>query len=126
MPDNLKFFVSLAAKAALLAAMAITLWFAFAPPHGGAPLLPWDKAEHVLAFFTLSTLALAAFPRIRPVWLAAALSLLGALIEIIQGTPLVNRDCDVWDWVADTVAVLAVMGVLAVVHVRAWLAGPRT
>ena len=126
MPDNLKFFVSSAAKVAFWAAMAITLWFAFAPPHAGPPLLPWDKAEHVLAFFTLSALALAAFPRVRPVWLAGALSLLGALIEIIQGTPLVNRDCDVWDWVADTVAVLAVMGVLAVVHVRAWLAGPRT
>ena len=109
-----------AARAALLAALVVTFWFAFEPPHAGPPLLPWDKAEHFLAFFTLTGLALVALPRVRTVWLAVGLSLLGALIEIIQGMPLVHRDCDVWDWVADTVAVFAVMGVLAASHLRSW------
>ena len=121
MPDHLDRLALWAARAALLAATAVTLWFAFAPPHGGPPLLPWDKAEHVLAFSILAGLALVALPRAGPVRIAVGLSLFGALIEIIQGTPLVNRDCDVWDWVADTAAVLAVMAVLAAARLRARL-----
>ena len=114
------------ARACLLAAIGVTLRFAFGPPGAGPPLLPWDKAEHVLAFFTLASLAFVALPRLPVVWVGLGLSLFGAVIEIIQGTPLVHRDCDVWDWVADTVAVLSVMAVLAAARLRAWLVVART
>jgi len=37
----------------------------------------------------------------------ALLSGFGALIEIVQGLPIVHRDEDIWDWVADTLAIIA-------------------
>ena len=46
----------------------------------------------------------------------------GALIEIIQGLPFVHRDRDVRDWVADTVAIGAVMGVVLAARLRRTLA----
>ena len=46
----------------------------------------------------------------------------GALIEVIQATPLVHRDADVKDWVADTVAAGAVMGVILAARIRRELA----
>ncbi len=121
MLDKFAPLAPLAARAVLLAATAVTLWFAFISPGSGPSLLPWDKAQHFLAFFTLTVLALVAFPRVRAVWLGLGLSLFGAFIEVVQGTPLVHRDCDVWDWVADTTAVLAVIGVLAIARLRARL-----
>lgn len=111
-----------AARAVLLAATAVTLWFAFVSPGSGPSLLPWDKAQHVLAFVTLTTLALIAFPRVRAAWLGLGLGLFGALIEIVQATPWVHRDGDVWDWVADALAVLAVIAVMAAARLRARLA----
>jgi hypothetical protein len=36
---------------------------------------------------------------------AASLSAFGALIEFVQGLPMVHRDRDFWDWVADTIAI---------------------
>ena len=122
MPDKFDRFAPQAARAALLAAAVVTLWFAFVSPGSGPSLLPWDKAQHFLAFATLTTLALVAFPRVNAAWLGLGLSLFGAFIEVVQGTPLVHRDCDVWDWAADTIAVLAVMAVLATARLRARLA----
>jgi hypothetical protein len=63
-----------------------------------------DKIQHAAAFATLALLALWAFPRSSAVWIVAGLSLFGAFIEVAQGTPLIHRDMDVFDWVADTVA----------------------
>lgn len=111
------------ARTALAACALLTAWGAFAPPGGVSPhLFPWDKAEHFSAFFALTACALAAFPKTRIGWIAAALSLSGALIELIQGLPFVHRDMDVMDWVADTVAILAVVGVVIVARIRRRLA----
>ncbi|MGC1305374.1 MAG: hypothetical protein WA840_23640 [Caulobacteraceae bacterium] len=112
-------FWLVAARLALAICTFLTLWTAFAPPHGPKlHLFPWDKAEHFSAFFALTASAVLAFPRTRLVWIGAALSLSGALIEVIQGLPWVNRDCDVMDWVADTVAIGAVMGVIVAARLR--------
>jgi len=67
-----------------------------------------DKFEHMLAFATLTMLAELAFPR-TPLWRRAErLSFLGALIEVVQSIPALHRDCDIRDWFADTLAVLAI------------------
>ena len=125
MPDDLRGRLLWASRLALAGALLLTFWFAFRPPSHRPPLLPWDKAEHFIAFFVLTGLAVAALPRAPLAWLAAGLSGLGGLIELIQGAPWVHRDCDVWDWVADTIAVLSVMAVIAGAALRRWLAdGP--
>lgn len=115
--------VLIAARAALLACALLTAWGAFAQPGQLHPhLFPWDKAEHFSAFFALTACALAAFPRVAIGWIAGVLSACGALIELIQGLPFVHRDMDPKDWVADTLAILAVVGVVIVARVRRRLA----
>jgi VanZ family protein len=107
------------ARAALVVCALLTAWGAFAPPLAFKPhIFPWDKAEHFSAFFALTASAVLSFPRTRLVWIADVLSACGALVELIQGTPLVNRDADVKDWIADTVAIAAVMGVILAARFR--------
>src|SRR5690606_24268739 len=79
------------------------------PPSTLPPLIPWDKAAHFLAFYVLTVLAAAAFPRRTLLLLAVALSAYGALIELIQAHPAIGRDSDIWDWVADTAAIAAAL-----------------
>lgn len=81
---------------------------AFFLPRKMFRLFHWDKAEHFTAFYVLTILAAAAFPRRPLLVIAVALSLLGAGIEVVQGLPFIARDCDIWDWVADTLAIAAV------------------
>lgn len=75
----------------------------------GLELIPWDKAQHFVAFFVLTVLAAIAFPATHVLIMAAALSAFGALIEVVQGLDFVGRDRDFWDWVADTLAIGAVI-----------------
>jgi hypothetical protein len=51
--------------------------------------------------------------------MGALLSAFGALIEIVQGLSIVNRDRDFWDWVADTIAVIAALSPMLLVQWRA-------
>ena len=103
--------------ALLLLGVRLTFWLAVIftfvcaeMPAGRAPqLLPWDKAEHFLAFYVLTSLAAAAYPRVSLAILALWLSLFGCAIELVQALPFIHRDCDFWDWVADTTAVGAAL-----------------
>ena len=72
------------------------------PPE--LPGAPPDKVQHIAAFATLSVLAAWAYTRSPLLQLLAGLSLFGALIEIVQSIPVLHRDSDVIDWIADTVA----------------------
>ncbi len=105
-------------------ALSFTLFKAFAPARqGGTGLFPWDKADHFSAFFVLTGLAVVALPR-QPLWrIAAGMAAVGALIEVIQGLPFVNRDCDFWDWVAELCAISAVYAVILAARMRRNLAG---
>lgn len=69
------------------------------------PLL--DKTQHALTFGALMALAAAAYPGSRPILLGIALSMLGAAIELMQ--PYFDRSRDIWDWVADTIGIVAVL-----------------
>lgn len=93
------------ARVAFFAALIFTFYSAVAPPTQALELTPWDKATHFIAFYVLTGLAVAAFPKRNLAGLAALLSGFGALIEIVQGLPQVHRDRDFWDWVADTIAI---------------------
>ncbi len=106
------------ARIAFFSALMFTFYSAVIPPERALQLVPWDKAEHFIAFYALTGLAAAAFPRARIFLIAALLSGFGALIEIVQGTPIVHRDMDFWDWVADTLAITAALAPMLLVWWR--------
>ena len=109
--------VRLALAAATIFAVTMALL-----PH--APdLTSNDKVGHMLAFTTLTLLSALAYPQAPLLRIAERLSFLGALIEVFQSIPALHRDCDVRDWIADTVAILAVLAVVAMV--RALIRRPR-
>lgn len=69
-----------------------------------------DKFEHAMAFAVLTLFAQLGFPRAARWSVAERLSFFGALIELVQSIPALNRDCDIRDWIVDTVMVLLVTG----------------
>ncbi len=106
------------AQVAFFAALVFTFYSAVIPPSKAVQLVPWDKAEHFIAFYALTGLAAAAFPRRNLLLIAILLSAFGALIEIVQGLSIVHRDRDFWDWVADTLAIVAALAPMLLVWWR--------
>ena len=107
-----------------LAAAVATAWGAFAPHEGPElHLMPWDKARHFSAFAVMTTSAILAFPRTRLSVIAGLLSLAGAAIEVVQGLPMVHRDADVFDWVADSTAIVMVLAIILAARFRRDLDG---
>ena len=106
------------ARIAFFAALIFTFYSAVIPPREALQLVPWDKAEHFIAFYALTGLGVAAYPKRNLLVLAAILSAFGALIEIVQGLPIVHRDRDFWDWVADTIAIAAALAPMLLVWWR--------
>ena len=104
------------AQAAFWAASLFTLVMALIPKPPAVPVGYCDKIEHALAFATLGLLGVFGYPRLSALRLIVALSLFGAFIELAQATPIIHRDCDPLDWVADTVA--CVVAVLAMQRLR--------
>jgi hypothetical protein len=97
------------------AAAVFTFVCAVLPSQHTIHIFKWDKAEHFLAFYVLTGLAIAAFPRGHLFIIAAALSGFGAFIEFVQGLSWVGRDRDFQDGVTDTIAIgMAMLPILTV------------
>lgn len=111
------------AQAFFWPAVVFTIAGAVIPPSRLGSFVPWDKAGHFIAFYALTLLAIAAFPRRGYFVIGAALSMFGALIEVVQATPLVHRDADWHDWLADTLAILAVIAPIFIARWRGTRAG---
>jgi len=77
------------------------------PPH--LPGEPSDKIQHIAAFLTLGALGSFAFPETNSFRLGAGLSIFGAVTEVLQLIPALNRDGDPLDWLADTAAVALII-----------------
>ncbi|MFM9937720.1 MAG: hypothetical protein ACKVOL_16160 [Novosphingobium sp.] len=71
-----------------------------------------DKVQHMFAFGTLALLGSFALPHMPKARLGERLSFLGALVEVAQSIPMLQRDCDIRDWFADTAAIVVVLIVL--------------
>lgn len=101
--------------AALL--FAVTMAVLPHPPDFGTNQMG-DKFNHMLAFAVLSALAALSFPRADLWRLAERLSFVGALIEVVQALPMLGRDCDIRDWIADTLSIVVVMAVMRTILPR--------
>jgi hypothetical protein len=82
-------------------------------PHPPRVPIDGDKYQHMLAFGTLTILSVLAYPKASLLRVCERLSFLGAMIELVQSIPALHRDCDIMDWVADTVVIVAVLAVVA-------------
>jgi hypothetical protein len=97
---------------ALALAVAVTMAILPNPPSAGLS----DKTNHIAAFATLALLAALAYPR-EPLWrIGERLLFLGAMIEVVQSIPRLNRDCDIMDWVVDSGAVVVMLLLVAAVR----------
>lgn len=110
---------TLAARAVFALALLVTLVMALLPhpPRVGFEDFG-DKFDHILAFAVLTLCASLAFPAARPLRIGERLSFLGALIEVLQSIPALHRDCDIRDWIADTIAIAVALTVVALVRRR--------
>ena len=100
---------SRAARVIFWTAAAFAFVMAVLPHPPEVPGNPNDKVQHIAAFATLSLLGSFAYPRTPLVSLLMRLSLFGAFIEVVQAIPVLHRDSDILDWLADTAAVAVVL-----------------
>ncbi|MDJ0922042.1 MAG: hypothetical protein QNI84_13015 [Henriciella sp.] len=107
------------ARFAFLVALALTSVLSFTSPDQASALddfIPWDKAEHFIAYYVLAGVGLVAFPRLPTLVLFALLFTQSAIIEAMQ--PYVGRTRDIYDLVANIAGLLAVVGPLCAYKVR--------
>lgn len=98
-------------RTAFWVAVVVTLVMALIP-HPPRPVSS-DKLQHAAAFVTLAITGALAYRSISALRWLVALSVFGALIEVLQAIPVLHRDSDPLDWVTDTVAAAAVLAVIA-------------
>mgnify|MGYP001806520030 CR=1 FL=1 len=100
-----------------LLAVALTgaITMALLPKPPSVPI-DSDKLQHMLAFGTLTLLAVLAYPRTPLHRIGERMSFLGAMIEVLQSIPSLHRDCDIMDWIADTAIIVAVLLIAAIVR----------
>ena len=86
---------------AMLIATTILMLIELAPKQTG--WMHWDKIQHVLVFMMLSLLGAHAY--LHRYYLAIALILYGAMIEVLQNMCTITRQASIYDWVTDIVGV---------------------
>ncbi len=93
------------------AAFALVMALLPVPPRVPAG----DKTQHMIAFAVLASLASHAYYRASLLKIGVGLAAFGALIEVLQSIPGLNRHASVMDWFADCAAIAVVLGVM---HLR--------
>lgn len=105
-------------RAVALVVWGVVVWLALRPSTDIETGLSWDKANHALAFLVLTALTAIGWPRLRRLPLVALMMVAGCAIELIQGLPVIGRDADLMDVVADGAGVLLGLIVLAALDRR--------
>jgi len=82
---------------------------AIIPGKDAINLSAWDKMNHMIAFFTITFLARAAYPRIPIFRLFVMMAAFGAFIELSQALSFIGRDAEWDDWLADMIATLVAL-----------------
>lgn len=97
----------LALAALALVAVYAALRLADPEQRWAALKLGGDRVEHMAVAWLIVGLSLVAFPRVRLWTPALAFTAFGALIELVQASPLVVGGAEVGDVVADAAGALA-------------------
>jgi VanZ family protein len=106
-------------RRAFVAAALFAFVMATLPKPPELPGDPGDKVQHMLAFFTLGSLAALGW-RGRSAWhLLAVLAIFGAAIEVVQMIPALHRDSQLSDWLADMAAAIVSIALVRLVILRA-------
>ncbi|MGC6329109.1 VanZ family protein [Rhizorhabdus sp. FW153] len=87
------------------AAVLIIYGLAIMPSDKAPDLGAGDKINHIAAFLFLTLFGRWALRGTGRPRLVIGLSIFGALIELTQAIPVLNRDASVWDWIADSAAI---------------------
>jgi VanZ family protein len=98
-------------RRAFFVCAAFAFVMALLPKPPEIPGEPGDKIQHMMAFATLGALAAAGWRERRLMVLFAWLAGFGAAIEVLQMIPVLHRDADPLDWIADMVAVAVALAI---------------
>lgn len=101
-----------AARIAFVFAACLSFVMAVLPHPPAIPGQPSDKIMHMLAFATLGALAAHGFRPRSVLTLFLGLTGFGALIELVQAIPALNRDSEVVDLLADMGAALVALALV--------------
>lgn len=107
-----------AARIAFVFCACFAFVMAASPTPPSIPGEPPDKIMHMVAFATLGALAAAGFRRIGVAPLFLGLTAFGALIELVQAIPLLHRDSDVVDLLADMAAAFPALALVRWLAIR--------
>lgn len=89
--------------------LLVVAWGELIPHPPAFAALVWDKAEHFSAYFGLAAMAAVVLKADRrTLWSAAALVVLGGVLEIVQG--FTGRDPSIYDELANTLGVVSGSG----------------
>lgn len=98
------------------AALLATFVLCILPAPDQPPLPVSDKIQHLTAFAALTGLGTAAYPGSAPLRLGLGLAAFGAVTEMAQTIPGLNRHGSLADWVADAAGISVVLITLILVR----------
>lgn len=98
-------------------ALGIAAVMALVPHPPLIPGQPSDKLQHIIAFATLAALSRMAFPQTSALRIGLWLCAFGGVIELVQAIPVLSRDADIRDWIADAASVATVLALIQVSRV---------
>lgn len=106
-----------AMRAAFWVALLAITALALTPGPALPPvLLGADKLKHIAAFAVLAGLLRWGWPELR-LWIGAAVLMAhGAFLEIVQGSPVLQREMSLADLVADAIGIALGFGAVWLVH----------
>lgn len=89
--------------------VTVTLIMALSPDPMPLPEKITDKVQHMAAFSALTFLAALGFPSLRLRVIFVCMAALGLAIEVLQMIPILHRDAQAADWLADCAATAATL-----------------
>ncbi|MEL7547227.1 MAG: hypothetical protein AAGJ84_11285 [Pseudomonadota bacterium] len=105
-------------RAVLALAVVVVVYGSLGPtdPAAVPGWIPWDKAQHFIAFLGLSAIALIAFANVPSLFVGLIVFTLGLVIELVQ--PAFGRTQSASDVIANLTGILTVLGLVFLAEVR--------